>query len=302
MPETLFNKMNLQKENYRYLLVDPLSPIWNEHKISLNLIREKLPDNAICPVLRADLSYLPESCPHLIMLAQPGQECEDVLLKQSIIYSQAEIKKEKRYVCGWLTSDLDIRQLAEFIAEKCSLLGDNITLGYTLPYFEPLRLSLLQIMVSPKSWLCSEFGSINNWWYINIPNQLGCIKGNKLSKRGRINGEAVQVQLQFSVINRLLITWSRLSAQNNKLLPENAVEQAVEQIIQAGDMGLKNLEDKIAFSLNRLTVYPRMECNPEIQQAIKIAAGSNQVRLTTLLNELPDSVWKECPNNTDDKS
>lgn len=292
MLNALIARLEQKKGEYRYLLVDPLANVWTESPLYLETLKAKAAQRAAAPVLRADLSYRPDKCPHLVLMAGPGEDCDIALLRRSLSYSRAELLADKRYICGWLTSALAVDELAEFMRNLCTVLGNFVRMGYSLPYFEPLRLALLQ-ETCRTSWLRSQLSSIADWSYLTITEKMNDVAGSAYEKKGHMGGLAIQAQLRYQAISRLLIAWARMNKRDGQELPQDAVRLAAEQIMDADRWGLTNLEDVLAFSLNRLTVHPHMENHPLVAAAIRDAAANDRIRLTTKLNELPEFIWTQ---------
>jgi F420-dependent methylenetetrahydromethanopterin dehydrogenase len=90
---------------------------WNP--LHPDCLKEGNGSNFLQRVLRPDLAWSPEHCPLLVLLASPGENCDERLIEESEEYALGEVLYEKRYVCGWMSASLDPQEMATWIAELC---------------------------------------------------------------------------------------------------------------------------------------------------------------------------------------
>lgn len=141
-----------------YLLVDPLETVDEDEAYSLESLENTLGKARIEIVPRADLIHTPADCPHLVLLAQAGEPARTgagSILNATIEYARHEHPAERRYICGWLQSSLDLGQLAEVLAQRMTFASNTATIAVVnaadpsranmriYPVYEPLRQELI---------------------------------------------------------------------------------------------------------------------------------------------------------------
>lgn len=243
------------KESYRYLLVDPLCLLHSSDPFHLDNLVERFSAQRVIPVLRKDLAYQIKYCPHLIELAPPGKDCDDVLLSQSLTQAYRERFNRKRAICGWLDSKCPIEAVAQHIGELCSVIGNELNIGYVLPFFEPLRFELLLLANQASvEWFSAQLSFIDSWTILIPGGGLLTEKGDKLdSQECYLSLKAKRAQKSLSLILGLLLAWQRILSKENIPLPIDATSQVLEKIITAEDLGLKDEQDIYYFGLTELT-------------------------------------------------
>lgn len=145
----LSNALNEDQANcYRYLLVDPLKPVKIVEPLALENIKDVFSSDEFKAILRPDLSYEPTICPHLILLAKPGEVLEPELLDLTITRIEKERSHYKHYICAWISSELDIQNLAEKMIDLGLQLGRLLSPKQPtfLPFYEHIRLQLIIII------------------------------------------------------------------------------------------------------------------------------------------------------------
>lgn len=98
-----------------YLLLDLLADCAADDPLHIEALRHSLGNDAITPLHRPDLIHTPSACPVLVTLAKPGVSPSQQLLALSALRAQEEQSRHKRYVCGWLISSAEARNLSTHI-------------------------------------------------------------------------------------------------------------------------------------------------------------------------------------------
>ncbi|WP_233500330.1 hypothetical protein [Enterobacter cancerogenus] len=286
MTMTITEIMNTRQNEYRYLLLDPLKGVSSSNPLNQELLREVWGDKVLQIILRPDLAHAPEYCPRLLLLAKPGGSCDEAILRTSEQYSCGEALYEKRYVCGWINSSLAPESMADLVASLCK----KLKTGMVIPFFEPLRLELLQAL-SPLQPLSSFIWPISQWHYLSSAGKLVTLKG-KLSDRdqkGWIKWRSIQTQQQVRDIWRLLSAWGQICTS----LPDDAAIQAAEAWAKSATPALHHKSDRLCLALNHLTLPVDISRHPDVQVLLQQAARDPQQHFTQLLTTLSDAVWQE---------
>lgn len=286
MTMTITEIMNTRQNEYRYLLLDPLKGVSSSNPLNQERLREVWGDKGLQIILRSDLAHAPEYCPRLLLLAKPGESCDEAILRASEQYSCDEALYEKRYVCGWISSSLAPELMADLIASLCK----KLKTGIVIPFFEPLRLELLQAL-SPVQPLSSFIWPISQWHYLSSAGKLVTLTG-KLSdsdEKGWIKWRSVQTQQQIRDIWRLLSAWGQVCTS----LPDDAAIQAAEAWAKSATPALHHTSDRLCLALNHLTLPVDISRHPDVQVLLQQAAGDPQQHFTQLLKTLSDAVWQE---------
>lgn len=246
---TVFN----QVENlpcYRYLLLDGLASVSEFSSISFSALCAHLPEQSIIPVLRPDLSHDVEHCPHLICLATPGEAFDSHYLYRSMKESLSEFLLPRRYVVGWLISELEPSALSEQIVR----IGNEINVqpnSLFTPFYEPFRLSLINNDMLATRWLNSLLSGVLHFFYISAEGQLsdtiveGAVQGSDfiyLSESARF------YQQEARSLFYLYDSYQTLLADDNETPSPNALNQLCQYYRQAVDVGLDNLADRYIFA------------------------------------------------------
>lgn len=250
--EHLFNQMNsAQNDSYCYLIVDLLAGVFEHSDFAFDEIKQTY--DVIVPILRPDLAYDPSLCPQLIQLAAPNEQADIYSLLGTKAYAVFEKVRKRRYIVGWLTSKLDPHKIAEHIASCCHVMGKNIRDGYTLPFFEPIRLELLNITDNhSRGWLNSMIWPIDYWGAIGSGGADYIIQGHKGNQSGYFTPQGIESQKNYNAISALLSAWNKVSHKKGQVFPEDATNQALIQINIAISQGITDLKSQILFGLNNL--------------------------------------------------
>lgn len=276
------------QNEYRYLLVDPLKSVTFLNDLCLSNLKEIYGAENVTPVLRPDLRYSLESCPHLILLAAPGEVCSTAVINEVVRYGTYERKYNKRYICGLLSSACGLQVLSQKIADNCRTLGDQITTGYSLPFFEPLRMELLYLtQLSPV--IEEVLWPISTWWYIAYTGKLNGLNSIEATTAGKLTWGMQEGQLNIRDIWRILYAWDN----GKTILPDNAVYLAAQAWKEVGKIGLHQLRDKTYLALNALNFPVDITRHSTIASLLQQARENPSLLLTQLLQTLPDSVWLE---------
>lgn len=276
--------LNARQDEYRYLLLDPLKKVasWNPlHAARLNESKRK---DALQRVLRPDLAWSPEHCPLLLLLASPGEQCDEELILSSEEYARGEMLYEKRYVCGWLSSKYNPGTMAEWLADLCR----KIKSGSVIPVFEPLRLELLQI-TSDKDVLSRLLNPVSDWHILGSVGELITLSGQVDSGKWLLNWGTEHAQSEARNIWHLLALWKEITTS----LPSDATRLAVQAWSKSNREGFHHLSDRSYLALNFLTLPVDITRHNAVKLLLREAVSNPEQRFTQLLRTLPDTVWQE---------
>ncbi len=278
---TVVEILNQHRDEYRYLLLDPLKTVSSVNPLHLLNLQQMLGDSATFPVLRSDLAYSPSFCPQLVLLASPGERCEFPWLVASQAYARHEVLHEKRYVCAWLSSPTPPDQLALALANQCDQLNKNT---FT-PLFEPLCFELLQTMAQSNG-LAGNLWPVSHWWYMTAAGDIACQTGSATEDKWRMNWGAERALRDIRAIWQLLLAWQQV----RQVLPADAAMQAEGAWAKTAKTGLTDWEDRNFLALNSLTVAVDIEQHPAVQALLQQALANPTQRFTQLIQTLPEDV------------
>jgi len=282
MQTTLSELMNAKQDEYRYLLLDPLKNVTSWNTLHLDRLNEKWGSDLIHRVLRPDLAYAPQYCPILLLLAPPGVGCDDELLLESEEYSRAERLYEKRYVCGWISSPLAPEALATRLAHLCH----QVKRGGLIPFYEPLRLELLQTLNEEKA-LSSLLSPVSQWCWLSCSGHLLIQSNRSGGDEWRMKWGAERAQNNVRDIWRLLFAWQRIGS-----LPPDAARQAADAWAKSAEAKLHHTADRICLALSSLIFSTNATEQADVQALLRQVASNPDLYLTQLLPTLPDTVWQ----------
>lgn len=285
----LADVLELKRDEYRYLLIDPLKVVSDVRQLHLSHLQKRVGDQAIRPVLRQDLAYSPQHCPQLVLLAAPGTACDTALLECLVDYATEEALHEKRYLCAWMSSAQALEQLAATLADWCNLLVSSAF----FPFFEPHRFELLHA-TSPAKKLSGSIWPVSHWWYMSAAGNITVVDGNKATDKWQLTWGVQHAQQEARMVWQLLFAWQRVCP----TLPSDAVQQAAAAWREVEKTELTHTEDRLFLALNRLTLQINIEQHPQIKALLQQAIASPALRFTQLLNSLSESVWFELDNQS----
>ncbi|MBO1631979.1 hypothetical protein ACX1F1_17560 [Yersinia pseudotuberculosis] len=280
---TVVDMLNQHRDEYRYLLLDPLKTVSSVNPLHLLNLQQMLGDSAIHPVLRSDLAYSPSYCPQLVLLASPSERCEFPWLVASQAYARGEVLHEKRYVCAWLSSPMPSEQLATALANQCDQLSEN---AFTA-LFEPLCFELLQAMTQ-RDGLAGNLWPVSHWWYMTIAGDIACQTGSATEEKWRMNWGAERALRDRRALWQLLLAWQQV----RPILPTDAVIQAEAASAKAAKTGLADRDGRNFLALNSLTLAVDIEQHPAVQAVLQQALANPTQRFIQLLLTLPETVWQ----------
>lgn len=279
-----------------YLLVDPLAGCDELAPLAIPRLTQALGTDSAMVVPRADLTHSPNTCPQLIILAQPHQAIDASLIDASFEHARFDATRTKRYVCGWLTSRAAPATLAEGIAERCIVESGGARRQH-IPFFEPLRLELLA--ATSRDDLSGWLGDISTWV---LPTSTGNISllQHTTSAHWPPDDKTLLIQQDVPSVALLLSIWR--DALNRPLsyapdrwtgetvLPPYAAVLAWRQLRDARALGLNRLEDQITLALHRLIMHPRIDEHPRVQTDMAAAVKGKQT-LADIFADYSDHTW-----------
>ena len=279
----IINELNQYPDEYRYLLLDPFKKVASANPLSLYNLQQKLGNNAIFPVLRADFAYSPAHCPQLILLARPGESFEAEWMTRAETYARGEALQEKRYICGWLSSVQGPESLALSLAEQCNHIGQAF-----LPLFEPLRFELLQAM-SPENGLAGTIWPVSQWWYMTAAGEIARQSGRASEEKWRLNWGIEWVQQNIRAIGQILKAWGAV----NTLMPADAARQAAVMWKKTVETGLTDTRDSYFLATYSLGTGVDIAQHPAVKALIEQVIANPALRLSHCLQALPETIKQE---------
>lgn len=244
--QTLLSLCPRQSHEYWYVLLDPLQTIPEDSPLHCTQLSDAV------AVARADLAHTPAVCPQLVMLGKLNQDVNLDLLSSSLDYALDEIARDKRTICGWITSEEGPLAVAHSLAGHCVVRDAPDAACRLIPLFEPRRLELLRLS-APSAWLDGWLGPIRNWLYLDAAGNAQALNRRTPQPWNELlPGNVAQVQRHASAFAGLLTAWQTCL---NTPLPPDASQRALTQLSEAASKGLNTLEAQLAFCLNR--IYPQ---------------------------------------------
>ncbi|WP_312983566.1 hypothetical protein [Atlantibacter sp.] len=277
--------LNQHTDEYRYLLVDPLKKIASANLLSLPKLQQPGRET-IFPVLRADLAYSPTHCPHLVLLARPGESCQPPWITHAENYAQSEVLQEKRYICGWLSSEEEPESLAISLAEQCGRVSNTF-----LPFFEPLRFELLQAM-SPEDGLAGSIWPVSHWWYMTVAGELACQIGKETTDKWRLNWGGEWAQQNVRAIGQILKAWGSVCT----TMPSDSAIQAAMMWKKTEGTGLNDIRDSYFLAAYSLGLGVDIAEHPAVKERMQQVIADPSLRLSQCLEALPASIKQELWN------
>ncbi|MET3654749.1 hypothetical protein [Dyella japonica] len=282
--------------DYLYVLLDPLAECGDAHSLGVAALTERLGDDAIVRVPRADLAHDPETFPALVMLAAPGVVPDADLLAALHAYAMSDVDYRKRYVCGWLTSPMPPASMAAHLASLCQFAPQPSTERF-IPIFEPPRLELLAATV--RGGLDAWLWPVRHWLYPSSWGSFALFNGSNHASTDW-PARVYDVQREAPTVSHVLAAWRR--AQRDRLsyaprrwhgdtvLPPQAASEAFRMIRDARKRGLRDTQDIVVLSLHRLVIHPNLPEHPKVRDAIRQTARG-EAPLSTLFDSYDDHAW-----------
>ena len=281
--QTILNTCAQKPHEFLYLLVNALYPIAQDSALHLSNLQQYNP----MPVPRADLEHSPHLCPQLIILAMPEAAPNLDLVQVTLDTALDEQGNTKRAVCAFLTSADGPLEVTRNLAAHCIVREKPEGTRRFMPLFEPHRLTLLH-QTAPETWLNGWLGSIATWLYFDHAAQAQRLtRQQPTAWEESLPADALRAQNHARAVAELLLAWQR----TGYTLPKNATQCALDQILEAINMGLNVAEDQLAFGLGRLTVHPHLERHPAVKSAIENAVRGQQP-LAQAFAAIPDAAWR----------
>ncbi|MBK5142198.1 hypothetical protein I2494_00435 [Budviciaceae bacterium BWR-B9] len=284
MEKQLISILNNDKAMYRYLLLDGLASVSELDLVNLNNLKNILGNDAITVVERPDLTHELFSCPQLVVLARPNDDIDSRITKFSLIQANSERLFSKRYVCGWMTSELPPEIVAKHIVRIAQSISEMCSMRFTA-FYEPLRMQLLHDGNKIcDEWLAATLNIFNSYCYLSVNSTLRHITRLKRLPEPIdifISEDAKFYQQESKALFHLYNGWVECSASP---LDDFALLRVARLYREAWEQRLTNMEDKYIFSLLSLK-YGDLMKNPLMAQAVneaRIAPGSLPARMKAI--------------------
>lgn len=275
---------------YCYVLLDPLALSFDSDHSIYNYLHDVLGESALTRVLRPDLPLSTHLHPVLACMARPGELPSPSLMTLTARAGLIDLKRRKRYVCGWLFSTEPASAIAAHLTSICHLPTATCETRF-YPIFEPVRLELF----------AASFPSVDQgpWW--PIKHWLFLTSGGKAASiDGRPNPSqptpvlAVEMQNDSGLIESLLTAWRAMRtssfAEPLPPLPSIAAVRASESIRHARNLGLSAPTDIQALALHMLALHPQLHTHPAVLAMIETAVRE-QRPLAEILAQYTDANW-----------
>ncbi|GKX60730.1 hypothetical protein [Leminorella grimontii] len=249
MDMQLFSALNDDTTRYRYLLLDGLGSVNQMDMVYVNNIKQMLGDEAVITVPRPDLSHEPESCPQLVLLAVPGQEVNERLVRFSLVQAKDEREEWKRYISGWMTSEMPPKTLAEHIITLARSMGALYAQPYCA-FYEPFRMQLLHDgNVMSDAWLPTVLTAFKTYFYLSINGHL-----KKISRLDRpadrmdvfITEETKFYLREFRALFYLYQGWQEASS---RAPSDRDVISLAQWYQRSAILGLENTKDRYIYAM-----------------------------------------------------
>ncbi|QLK63553.1 hypothetical protein GE278_22460 (plasmid) [Enterobacteriaceae bacterium Kacie_13] len=281
--KSLSELLNAKHSEYRYLLLDPLKGVASWKFLHLTHLTEICGNEALRRVLRPDLAYSPEHCPVLLLLASPGAGCDEAIVLESEAFSRDERLCERRYICGWISSPLAPDALAAELAGLCK----QIKREAIVPFYEPLRLELLQTLGEAEE-LSSLLSPVSQWWRISCSGHLTALSGKSGGEEWRLRWGAERAQNEVRNIWRLVYAWQK----TQETLPPDAALQAADALARSATAKFHHTGDQLCLALSYLTFPLHIIEQPDVQSLLRQVASDPNLHFTQLFPSLPNAVWQ----------
>lgn len=278
-----------------YLLLDLLADCAADDPLHIEALRQTLGNDAVTPVRRPDLIHTPSACPALVTLATPGVSPSQELLARSALRAHEDLDRNKRYVCGWLSSSAPSRDLSAHIVSLGQL---PLAQGRTFfPIHEPLRLELMAgtFRANEGPWWPIQH------WLLPTSSGTGSVLVGVPERRTAPDTRTTAIQQEAPMVSALLSSWRRALRlpltyaparwSGPTALPPQAAAQAFIQIQQARQLGLSHQDDILTLALHRLMLHPRLHQHTGVRALIEQAA-QGKAPLSHLLTAYNDNAWQ----------
>lgn len=288
----LLNKSYLN--SYRYLLVDPLKPVKVGEPLALINIKAVFPESSIEPILRPDLSYNIDFCPHLIQLGAPGEAIEKELLALCLHRCHQEQLSYKHYIDGWLCSEYSIKEVAANLVEAGLDIGSIIKPDkhYFFPFFEHVRLQLLQEGLQQNSGcFLKQFEFLQQYAFMNLYGELNSLTvASQDNKLPMLNSLLLSNVFSYQTEPKLVFNLTKIWLNNTPSQPSTPLLSAARAAANARQLGLTHNEDIIAFGLYSLLSTKKITSNSDVMDKITQAIDEPG-SLNDSFGKLSSNVW-----------
>ncbi|KUY91852.1 MULTISPECIES: hypothetical protein [unclassified Burkholderia] len=290
------------KEDYLYLLLDPLAECDADDPLHIDSMRERLGSEACTRVLRVDLAHSPGACPVLLTLAQPGKEAERPLLSQIEVTMRRDAFYRKRYVCGLIAAPLAPEDVAAHILSLCRYASGPEGRGF-IALFEPLRMELWAA--------CRMAGSLwplRHWLICLSGASITLLEGKPDHRTADDSEHTWFAQRSAPLIADIQAAWQRvreasfdnthLRNASAALTPQQVTAVAYRAVRAAHTLGLRDHRDILILGLHSLRIHPRLHEHPQVRASIERAARGN-TPLSDDFDRCSDAMWQHIANELD---
>ncbi|MEN5038426.1 hypothetical protein [Pseudomonas sp. TWI929] len=274
-----------------YALIDPLATEDKGEHALLAQLRSTLGEGALTPVHRADLAHAPQLHPVLVCLAAPGTAPSRSLLELTARAAQRGLYQRRRYLCGWLFSEVPSAAIASHLIGLCRVPNAKRAFSF-YPVYEPVRLELLA--ASFRQVEQGPWWPIGNWLFLSSGGRLVNLKGQS-GQRHPLPEPAQRIQGDVLLVERVLASWRTLRAgstdANQCQIPPFAAVRASNHIDDARGLGLSDPEDIVVLALHQLCIHPRIHTLAAVRSMID-AASREQLPIAPLLARYSEAQWR----------
>jgi hypothetical protein len=295
--QAFFHWRETQGSPHVFALLDLNHPVPEDHSLHPKQLAKRTPVRTMTAIVRPDLSHEPALLPQLVSLHEPGDNGypDDGLIDTLIECALARSGSVNgAYVTSLFCSTVQATELAAHMAKAGALFDLGQGQRRFLPLFEPYRFALVQSDPESQIFLRRWMGPIGLWFYFDCmgqPQFAGSGSDAKQptdtsTKSSSLNKQQFESQQRVSDARFVI-----LALQERRLILGSAPERRIDAALACAQLnGLQNLEDKVFFALNELTLGSHWSAHPEVQVKVKMTAVDPDLRLADALSSLSDEV------------
>jgi hypothetical protein len=286
-----FIEDQLAQELYSYVLLDPLAVSKDSDQSILQQLDSILDENAFSRVYRQDIAHAPQSHPILVCLATPGTPPNKFLLEITAHAALGDIRRRRRYVCGWLFSEACPSDIAHHLTSMCRIpSGPGTTAFY--PIFEPVRFELFATSFGDTE--KGPWWPVKHWLFLTSSGTPARVNGHPIP-RCPIPDHTLDMQREAVLVATLLgahrALLERPSTTPLPAIPPAPAKHSYHQIQQARALGLSTDDDILALVLRQTCLHPALHTHPTVRAQIDVAA-TQQRPLAQIFAQYTDADWK----------
>ncbi|RNF84987.1 hypothetical protein EER27_04135 [Lysobacter psychrotolerans] len=282
LQERMFEQVDAAEGMQVWALLDTNHPVAQFDPLHPSRLAVRKVRSTMTTVRRKDFAHDPAICPLLLQLrsAESRGYVDDALIQQTVATALERCASiNGAYVCGWLVSSMTADQLARHLARATVVLDPIKRQRRVFPWFEPYRLALAIEMETPAcidGWL----RGIAAWFFVDSAGVLrevvpgGGVEPQELSAQ-ILGPQHARSQARVPLARKVVLALSKAG----HAIPVDA-EKKVDAALQlAESAGMHDVEDRVLYALNCLTVSPGWHLHPAAQYCIEaVVQGAASLR------------------------